>query len=98
MSFFLFLFQVREDELPELEQHLGDSCVTDVKGGVENEYGKVNILLQTYISKASLESFSLISDMSYVAQVCGITHYFLAMIHLICYVYMFPDIKMCKSK
>ena len=46
--------QVREDELPELEQHLTDSCVTDVKGGTENEYGKVNILLQTYISNCLL--------------------------------------------
>ena len=60
---------MREDELPELEQHLSESCVTDVKGGAENEYGKVNILLQAYISKAAVESFSLISDMSYVAQV-----------------------------
>ena len=64
-----FLQQVREDELPELEQHLSESCVTDVKGGCENEYGKVNILLQTYISKSAVDSFSLISDMSYVAQV-----------------------------
>ena len=66
----IFTFrQVRADELPELERHMEESCETPVKGGAENEYGKVNILLQTYISKAQLDSFSLISDMSYVAQV-----------------------------
>ncbi|XP_065652394.1 activating signal cointegrator 1 complex subunit 3 isoform X2 [Hydra vulgaris] len=60
--------KVREDEVIELEEHLNESCVTPVKGGTDTEYGKVNILLQTYVSKAQLESFSLISDMSYVAQ------------------------------
>ena len=42
-----------------------------VKGGVENSYGKVNILLQVYISKEAVESFSLTSDLAYVAQVRG---------------------------
>lgn len=53
----------------ELEEKMGEYCQTPIKGGVENEYGKVNILLQTYISKGNIESFSLISDMAYVAQV-----------------------------
>ena len=44
-------------------------CRVQVKGGVENAYGKVNVLLQTYISHSAVESFSLISDLSYVAQV-----------------------------
>ena len=60
--------QVRHDESQELEQ-LSEVCQTEVKGGAENEYGKVNILLQTYISQATVDSFSLISDMGYVAQV-----------------------------
>lgn len=59
---------MRQDEIPELEQ-LKEHCEFDVKGGTENEYGKVNILLQSYISKSFVESFSLVSDMSYVAQV-----------------------------
>ena len=42
-----------------------------VKGGVENSYGKVNILLQVYISREAVESFSLTSDLAYVAQVRG---------------------------
>ena len=61
--------QLRPDESQELDQLLSEACQTVVKGGAENEYGKVNILLQTYISKATVESFSLISDMGYVAQV-----------------------------
>lgn len=62
--------QVREDEMTELEEHLhGDCVVFPVKGGVENSYGKVNILLQTYIARGHVESFSLVSDLAYVAQV-----------------------------
>ena len=45
------------------------SCRVMVKGGVENAYGKVNVLLQTYVSCIPVESFSLTSDLSYVAQV-----------------------------
>ena len=61
--------QLWPDESQELDQLLSEACQTVVKGGAENEYGKVNILLQTYISKATVESVSLISDMGYVAQV-----------------------------
>jgi len=60
--------QVREDEISELELHL-ENCWLPVPGGVENSYGKVNILLQTYISRGTVESFSLTSDLAYVAQV-----------------------------
>jgi len=60
--------KVRQEEMIELEEKMGEYCQTPIKGGVENEYGKVNILLQTYISKGNIESFSLISDMAYVAQ------------------------------
>jgi activating signal cointegrator complex subunit 3 len=44
------------------------SWVEPVKGGSENTHGKVNILLQTYISGGSPVAFSLVSDMAYVAQ------------------------------
>ena len=44
-------------------------CHLPVPGGVENTYGKVNVLLQTYISCNPVESFSLTSDLAYVAQV-----------------------------
>ena len=63
-----FSRQVREDEITELEEHLQNKCWMPVQGGVENSYGKVNILLQTYISRGMVESFSLVSDHAYVAQ------------------------------
>lgn len=60
--------QVREEELPELEEHLHGSCCHPVMGGAENSYGKVNILLQVFISRGNVDSFSLVSDLAYVAQ------------------------------
>lgn len=60
--------KVREDEISELEILLGDGWLP-VEGGVENSHGKVNILLQTYISQGTVDSFSLVSDLAYVAQV-----------------------------
>ena len=61
--------QVRDEELEELDFHLSDTCVLPVAGGSENAYGKVNILLQTYIGRGTVNGFSLISDQAYVAQV-----------------------------
>ncbi|XP_071112657.1 activating signal cointegrator 1 complex subunit 3-like [Haliotis cracherodii] len=60
--------KVREDEMDELDNLMFDACEMPVAGGKENPNGKVNILLQAYVSRHGLESFSLISDMSYVAQ------------------------------
>ncbi|XP_072409240.1 activating signal cointegrator 1 complex subunit 3 [Chiloscyllium punctatum] len=60
--------KVREEEMEELLQLLDDYCQLPVAGGAENTYGKVNILLQTYIGHGELDSFSLISDTAYVAQ------------------------------
>lgn len=55
--------------MDELETVLHETCEMQVPGGVENSYGKVNILLQSFVSRQHLESFSLVSDQSYVAQV-----------------------------
>nr|XP_014343473.1 PREDICTED: activating signal cointegrator 1 complex subunit 3 [Latimeria chalumnae] len=60
--------KVREEEIEELEQLLNSYCELPVAGGVENGYGKINIILQTYISRGELDNFSLISDSAYVAQ------------------------------
>uniref|UniRef100_A0A8C4NRA2 Activating signal cointegrator 1 complex subunit 3 n=1 Tax=Dicentrarchus labrax TaxID=13489 RepID=A0A8C4NRA2_DICLA len=60
--------KVRDEELEELDQMLCNYCELPAAGGVENSYGKINILLQTYISRGEVDSFSLISDLSYVAQ------------------------------
>lgn len=60
--------KVRDEELEELDQLLCNYCELPAAGGVENSYGKINVLLQTYISRGEVDSFSLISDLSYVAQ------------------------------
>lgn len=63
---------MRDDELEELDGIHHDICVMQVPGGSENTYGKVNILLQAYISRHYMDAFSLVSDQAYVAQVLDI--------------------------
>lgn len=60
--------QVREDELHELDNLTDMGCRVHVAGGSENSYGKVNILLQSYISRCPVETFSLVSDQAYIVQ------------------------------
>ena len=60
---------IREEESGELEELMNKYCfIQPVKGGVDNPYGKVNILLQAYISRAELKNFALVSDAAYVAK------------------------------
>ncbi|GAA5924697.1 uncharacterized protein JCM15063_005710 [Sporobolomyces koalae] len=61
--------QVRENEVEELKTMMeSDSCPCQVRGGTDSSAGKVNILLQAYISRTHVEDFALISDMGYVSQ------------------------------
>ncbi|KAM4695371.1 activating signal cointegrator 1 complex subunit 3 [Discoglossus pictus] len=60
--------KVRDEESEELEHLINNYCELPVAGGVENGYGKINILLQTYIGRGEMDNFSLISDSAYVAQ------------------------------
>ncbi|KXJ73287.1 hypothetical protein RP20_CCG016160 [Aedes albopictus] len=60
--------KVRDDEMDELDELTRACCEVPVRGGSENIHGKVNILMQTYLSKGFVRSFSLISDMSYITQ------------------------------
>lgn len=62
--------KVREEELQELFI-LAEDCVVPVKIGVEDTIGKVNCLIQSYISRIRIEGFSLVSDMAYVSQNIG---------------------------
>lgn len=55
--------------MQELDDLTQDNCYLPVSGGSENLHGKVNILLQTYLSRGSVKSFSLMSDLSYITQV-----------------------------
>ncbi|KAG8388728.1 hypothetical protein BUALT_Bualt02G0155500 [Buddleja alternifolia] len=57
---------LREEEQNELET-LARACPLEIKGGPSNKHGKVSILIQLYISRGSIDSFSLISDASYVS-------------------------------
>jgi activating signal cointegrator complex subunit 3 len=59
--------KVRDDEMDEMDQLLHE-CELTVQGGVENVYGKVNILLQTYLSRGRVNTASLISDQAYITQ------------------------------
>ncbi|PAA64041.1 hypothetical protein BOX15_Mlig030796g1, partial [Macrostomum lignano] len=62
--------KVREEELPELDQAVHNSCQFST-GGVENSEGKVSALLQVYIDRQSIETASLVSDQAYVVQNCS---------------------------
>eukprot|EP01027_Heterolobosea_sp_BB2_P026939 GEZU01042062.1.p1 GENE.GEZU01042062.1~~GEZU01042062.1.p1 ORF type:complete len:2174 (-),score=564.16 GEZU01042062.1:67-6525(-) len=61
----------RDDEMEELTNLMNEWCPVPVKGGVENQYGKINILLQAYISQAKVKNFALVSDSMYVVQSAG---------------------------
>ncbi|XP_043498023.1 activating signal cointegrator 1 complex subunit 3 [Polistes fuscatus] len=60
--------KVRDDEIEELERLCQENCEVVPKGGPENIYGKVNILIQTYLSRGWVDSFSLTSDLAYITQ------------------------------
>lgn len=74
--------QSREEETEELEGLESTACFLGVRAlpGVGNTgpdlvaaTSKVNVLMQAYVSRASLDAFSLISDAAFVSQnVCRI--------------------------
>lgn len=60
--------KVRDEELDELDDLTHSYCEVAATGGSANLNGKVNILMQTYLSRGQVKSFSLISDLSYITQ------------------------------
>ncbi|KAF5297298.1 hypothetical protein FQA39_LY12137 [Lamprigera yunnana] len=60
--------QVRPDELEDLDGLLDTYCEFQVSVGVENPEGKVFALMQTYLSRGSIKSISLASDMEFINQ------------------------------
>lgn len=58
----------RDSEVRELEKVRAESCPCEVSGKSDTAHAKTNILLQGWISRASLEEFGLVSDSAYVAQ------------------------------
>jgi activating signal cointegrator complex subunit 3 len=63
--------QTREDEQKELNQFLNDQCFVDVIGSPVQNFGKTNILMQAYLSRAKVTTSSLISDTYYIQQNIG---------------------------
>ncbi|KAG9670241.1 Sec63-domain-containing protein, partial [Aureobasidium melanogenum] len=60
--------QSKEPEEKELLRLQDEAAPCDIEGGIGSQSGKTNVLLQSYISRARLEDFTLVSDSSYVAQ------------------------------
>ncbi|RDW25348.1 Sec63 Brl domain-domain-containing protein [Yarrowia lipolytica] len=58
---------VRQEEKLELGKLL-ESAPIPVRESVEDSTAKINVLLQAFISRLSLEGFALVSDMIYVTQ------------------------------
>ncbi|KAI0136029.1 Sec63-domain-containing protein [Hypoxylon sp. NC0597] len=65
--------QSRDNEADELTRLKDDDKITpcDVGSGIDTPQAKTNILLQTYISRAQPEDFTLMNDLNYVAQQAG---------------------------
>eukprot|EP00043_Microstomoeca_roanoka_P014404 m.142887 g.142887 ORF g.142887 m.142887 type:complete len:2149 (-) comp16005_c1_seq1:147-6593(-) len=64
------LVRVREEEKLEL-QTLMERVPVPIKESIEESSAKINVLLQSYISKLKLDGFSLSSDMVYITQSAG---------------------------
>jgi activating signal cointegrator complex subunit 3 len=59
----------REEELGELDKLKNKACPVDIKGDPSGDKTvKVNILLQAYVSRASISQFALVCDTNYVSQ------------------------------
>ncbi|GAO51264.1 Sec63-domain-containing protein [Saitoella complicata NRRL Y-17804] len=61
---------VREEEKLELSKLL-ERVPVPVKENIEEPSAKINVLLQSYISRLKLDGFALVSDMVYVTQSAG---------------------------
>lgn len=72
--------KVREEELDELQQLVRKVCPLKIKGAGLDDAGhglvtdaadKAFVLMQAYISRTKINSFTLISDMNYIASNAG---------------------------
>ncbi|CUM63214.1 uncharacterized protein PRCAT00000784001 [Priceomyces carsonii] len=61
---------IRQEEKLEV-QKLSERCPIPIKDNPSSPLAKVNALLQTYISRLSLDGFALMSDMIYITQSAG---------------------------
>ena len=63
--------RVQPEELDEVDTLKKESCPPETLGPVEEFSGKCSVLLQAYVSKYRISSFTLISDTNYVASNAG---------------------------
>ena len=72
--------KLRQEEMDELQQVASNACPFRIKGAGTDDQGrnlitdpidKAFVLLQAYISRAIIKSFTLISDMNYIASNAG---------------------------
>ena len=63
--------RVRPEELPEVDKLKKEACPLEVKAPVEEFSGKCCVLMQAYVSRSKLNSFTLISDTNYIASNAG---------------------------
>ncbi|OWB77554.1 hypothetical protein B5S32_g1724 [[Candida] boidinii] len=61
---------IREEEKPEIEKLL-ERAPVPISESADNPLAKINVLLQTHISRLSLDGFAMMSDMIYVVQSAG---------------------------
>lgn len=81
--------KIRNEEIDELESLLNENCELTVSGGTASVAGKVNILMQTYLSRGYIKNFSMVSDMAYITQVSHTlyNYYFLNLLNVIIFIY-----------
>ena len=60
--------QSRDNESKELSKLKDESVRCEIEGENDQPHAKTNILLQSFISRAHIEDFALVSDSAYVAQ------------------------------
>ena len=60
--------QSRDEESKELTRLREESLHYDIAGSNDASSAKTNILLQSYISRARIDDFALVSDTAYIAQ------------------------------
>eukprot|EP00211_Chloroparvula_japonica_P000559 CAMPEP_0119126784 /NCGR_PEP_ID=MMETSP1310-20130426/5571_1 /TAXON_ID=464262 /ORGANISM="Genus nov. species nov., Strain RCC2339" /LENGTH=1688 /DNA_ID=CAMNT_0007116969 /DNA_START=54 /DNA_END=5120 /DNA_ORIENTATION=+ len=64
--------RVREEESGELHRLKEECCYLEVRGGgPDNAVGKVSVLFQSFIARAYIVEFSLVSDTAFVADNAG---------------------------
>ena len=65
--------KIREEETSEMNEMKNDRfvCAVKTKLGSDSVAGKVSILLQAYLARKRIETFSLVSDSNYITQQAG---------------------------